>query len=449
MASRLIAALAAQPHATPIADPKEIKSKYRKWRIQTMYSMMIGYAIYYFLRKNFSMAMPVFLTELGYTKTDLGLILTLFSVVYGFSKFINGVLADRSNPRYFMSIGLFFSALVNIFFGFSSSLFAFGIFWLLNAWFQGMGWPPCARLLTHWYSPTELGTKWGLWNASHQLGGAGILVLAGWLIPAYGWRSAFFVPSAIAVCAALFLILTLRDTPQSLGLPPVEEYRGEASVKDEHEDTAESVKEILFRYVLTNRLIWLICVANIFVYIVRIGVLDWAPTFLYEQKQCSMLNAGIITAISEAMGIAGAIAAGWISDVVFKGRRGPANVIFMLLLIMAIFGLWRVPPGHQVLTTIYLIAVKFFVYGPQMLVGVAVADLASKKASSTATGLAGTFGYIGSALCGVGTGVVVDKWGWDGGFIFFIAAAVIGTFLFLFTWGYRSAALENIHNNRK
>ena len=449
MASRILKALAAQPHIAPITDPEKVKTLYRKWRIQTMYSMMIGYAIFYFCRKNFSMAMPVFLKELGYTKTDLGLVLTLFSVVYGFAKFFNGILADRANPRYFMAIGLFFSALVNIFFGLSSSLVMFGIFWILNAWFQGMGWPPCARLLTHWYSPTELGTKWGIWNASHQFGGAGILVLAGWLIPTYGWRFAFYVPAVIAVLAALFLIATLRDTPQSLGLPPIEEYRDEAHVKDKHEDTALSFKELLFKHVLTNKLVWIVSFANAFVYIVRIGVLDWAPTFLIEAKHSSMINAGINVAGFEIAGIVGALAAGWISDVIFKGRRGPVNVIFMAILIFAMVELWLVPPGHPMLDGAFLVAVGFLVYGPQMLVGVSAADFASKKAASTATGMTGTFGYLGSAICGIGTGMVVDKWGWDGGFIFFIGAAVIGLVLFLFTWSHRAASLEAIHNARK
>lgn len=443
-----MAALAAQPHTTPITDQNEIKTKYRKWRIQTMYSMMIGYAIFYFCRKNFSMAMPSFLSDLGYSKTDLGLILTLFSIVYGFSKFISGILADRANPRYFMAIGLVLSAVMNIFFGMSSSLFVFGIFWVLNAWFQGMGWPPCARLLTHWYSPTELGTKWGIWNASHQFGGAGILVLAGWLIPTYGWRSAFYVPAFIGVLAAIFLVITLRDTPQSLGLPAIEQYRGEARPQEENEDTAQSFKEILFQHVLKNKLVWIVSIANIFVYIVRIGVLDWAPTFLCEAKKCSIINAGINVAGFEIAGIVGALAAGWISDVFFKGRRGPVNVIFMLLLVFAMFELWVVPPGHPMLDGACLVAVGFLVYGPQMLVGVSAADFASKKAASTATGMTGTFGYLGSALCGIGTGVVVDKWGWDGGFIFFIGSAVIGTILFLFTWKHRAAALEAIHNNK-
>ncbi|MBI2500003.1 MAG: MFS transporter, partial [Deltaproteobacteria bacterium] len=426
MKNKILAALLAQPHAEPLTDSAQIKSTYHHWRVRQMYSMMIGYALFYFVRKNFSMAMPVFLSDLGYTKTDLGWILTVFSVIYGFAKFGNGILADRANPRYFMAVGLILSAIVNIIFGLSSGLTAFGICWLLNGWFQGMGWPPCARSLVHWYGPTERGTAWGIWNASHQVGGAGILILAGYLVEHYSWRSAFIIPAILAIGVAFFLINRLRDTPQSLGLPPIEVFHGELRKVDEHEDSADSFKEILWDHVLKNRLVWIVSFANFFVYIVRIGVLDWAPTFLVEVKGSSVTMAGFKVAAFEVAGIVGAISAGLISDRIFKGKRGPVNVLCMALLIFFMVALWMIPAGYPWLDAVALFAVGFVVYGPQMLVSVAAADFASKKAAATATGMTGTFGYLGSALCGVGTGMIVDHWGWDGGFLFFIASAAIG-----------------------
>jgi len=417
-------------------------------RVRMMCSMLVGYASFYLVRKNFSMAMPTFLKELHYTKTDLGLILSAFSILYGVGKFINGALADRANPRYFMAVGLIGAAVMNIFFGLSSGLLFFGIFWLANAWFQSMGWPPCARMLSHWYSPREAGTMWGIWNSSHQVGGALILVLSGYLIQHYGWRSAFYVPAAIALVASIFLLNRLRDTPQSLGLPPIEEYRNEGRALEEGE-AKEPFWQIFREHILTNRFIWYICLANFFVYIVRIGVLDWAPTFLVEAKGSSLGGAGFQVAAFEIAGIFGAICAGMISDRVFKGRRGPVNVMFMGVLALFLFYFWWVPPGHAVLDALALVAVGFLVYGPQMLVGVSAADFASKKAVGTATGLTGTFGYLGSSVCGVGVGVIVDRWGWDGGFIFFISSAVVGMFFFMLTWNARARSLDAAHGQEQ
>lgn len=447
MLAGIFEALKAQPAITPIKDPAEINKKYKYWRIRTMYSMMAAYALYYFVRKNFSMAMPTFLDDMLYTKTDLGLLLSLFSILYGVGKLVNGLLADRANPRYFIAIGLIGSAVVNIFFGMSSELVLFGVFWTMNAWFQSMGWPPCARMLTHWYGPQELGTKWAIWNASHQIGGAGILILCGFLIEHYGWRSAFYVPAGLALIVAFMVIERLRDTPQSLGLPGIELHQGLVKRSDSEllEDNASSFKEILFKHVLKNKFVWYVAFANFFVYIVRMGIFDWAPTYLKEVKGSSLTGAGAKVASFEVAGIFGALIAGWLSDKVFKGRRGPVNVIFMLGLVFFLVYFWLIPPGHPWLDATALVAVGIVVYGPQMLVGVSAADFASKRAAATATGMTGLFGYLGTTICGVGTGLIVDRWGWNGGFMFFIGAAIIGTFFFMLTWYHRSAVLEQCH----
>lgn len=444
---KILSLLKVAPHAEPIKDPEKIKKIYPYWRFRILYSMIIGYAVFYFVRKNFSMAMPAFLQDLGYTKTDLGIILTLFSVVYGVGKFANGLLADRANSRYMMAIGLLISAVLNILFGLSTGLIAFGVIWILNAWFQSYGMPASVRLLTHWYSPTELGFKWGLQSTGHQIGGAIIMVLAGFLVANYGWRWAFYVPAAIAILTSFFLLNRLRDTPQSIGLPPVEEYRGEAHIRDPLEDQAKSFKEILFGHVLTNSLVWIVALANIFVYVVRIGIMDWAPTFLVEARGSTLAGAGLKTAAFELAGIGGTIGAGWLSDVLFKGRRGPLATICMAFLALALAGLWLLP-AHPMMDSVLLIVAGFLVYAPQLLVPVAAADFASKKAASTATGLTGAFGYAGSALAGVGTGVIVDQWGWNGGFFFFVAAAVAGMLLFLLTWNRRAPQLERYHNEK-
>jgi len=461
--AHILSFLKVAPHAEPIRDEKKVGKLYRHFRFRILYSMIIGYAAYYFVRANFSIAMPVLLKELGYTKTDLGLVLTLFSIVYGFGKFINGVLADRANARYLMPIGLFMAGVVNFFFGLSSGVATFAIFWLINAWFQSFGMPASVRLLTHWYSPTELGTKWGLQSTAHQLGSAGIMIIAGVIIngyafdlgfasftvPAMGWRYAFYLPAFIAMAVAFWLVNRLRDTPQSIGLPPVEEYRGEAHVTDKHEDSARSVKEIFLKYILRNHLVWIVATANIFVYVVRIGIRDWAPTFLVETRGSSLASAGLKTAGFELAGIVGAIGAGWVSDNVFKGRRGPMAVICMFLLMCAVLTLWLTPAGHPFLDAALLCSAGVLVYGPQLLVPVAAADFATKKAASTATGITGAFGYIGSALSGLGTGMIVDKWGWNGGFIYFASAAFIGMLLFIGLGTRRSPLLEKHHEDRK
>ena len=154
--------------APAITDPNEIRAGYKHFRPRILFWTTIGYGAFYFVRKNLPLAMPVMEQKLGIGKPQLGMFLTLHGVLYGVSKFGNGVVGDRADGRKFMALGLAASAVMNIFFGFGASVAAFGMLWMLNGWFQGMGYPPCARLISHWFAPKELATKMSFWNASHS-----------------------------------------------------------------------------------------------------------------------------------------------------------------------------------------------------------------------------------------------------------------------------------------
>ncbi len=424
-----------QPPIAPLMEPGEVDRRYKHWRLRTMYAMFAGYAVFYFCRKNLSASTPELIRSLGCSKTQIGMIWSVLYGSYGVSKLVNGVIGDRANPRYFMAIGLFFSALANLCFGMSSSLIMLGLFWGLNGWFQGMGWPPCARLLTQWYSPNERGTKWAIWNTAHQVGGGLIMILGGILTQKYGWRSSFFIPAAIGVVTAFWLVDRLRDSPESLGLPKIEVYRNDEIYEADAQglDQAHPVRDILVKHVLRNRQLWYLAIANFFVYLVRYGALDWAPTFLVEVKHSTVANAALKAAGFEFLGIAGAMLAGWLSDRYFKSRRSVVNVVYMLVLALAVAGFWLVPAGHPWVDAGLLAAIGFLVYGPQMMVGVCAADLGGKAAAATATGFTGFWGYAGSIVSGVGTGWIVDRWGWNGGFAFFVLAAFVGAALFTLT----------------
>ena len=192
----------------PDADARSYK--YWQWRI--LLSALVGYAMFYFVRKNISVAAPIMYDKLGITKGQFGLFLTLHGLVYGVSKFVNGFFGDRLNARWFMPFGLVCCAVVNIFFGLSTSLVVLGVLWMINGWFQGIGFPPCARLMTHWFSPREFATKMAIWNSSHSLGAGLIFILCGYLAP-INWRLCFFVPAAIVLVVSVGLLVFLRDTP--------------------------------------------------------------------------------------------------------------------------------------------------------------------------------------------------------------------------------------------
>ena len=420
------------PAAAPLRDQAEIDRRYRYWRIRVMYGSVSGYACFYFVRANLPIAAPAITHEFGFSNTQWGLVLGVATIVYAISKCLSGIVGDRAHPGYLLGLGLLFSALVNLLFGFGASLGFFIFFWALNNLFQGTGVPPCVRLLTHWFSPTEIGRAWGVWNSSHQIGGAIILIGGGYLVTYFGWRSAFWVPAVVAVAGAFWVMNRLPDSPESMGLPAVEVFRGE--VKREDIPAPIPFRAIFRTHILTNYWVWIVSIANFFVYVVRIGILSWAPKYLTESKGFTLQGASFAGASFEIAGIFGAYSAGWLSDRVFRGRRAPVSVGYMLLLTLFLLVLFLVPKGQVFVMCLIFTALGFLVYGPQLLVAVAAADFATKVASASAVGLTGLFGYLGASFCGLATGILVDKFGWDGAIWLYASSAIIGCALLATTW---------------
>lgn len=427
---------------------KEIDPTYKKLRWQVFLGIFIGYAGYYLVRKNFSMVMPDLIDQ-GFTKAQVGVALSAISVAYGISKFVMATKSDRSNARIFLSLGLVLSALTMAAMGMlpfaTASVAAMFVFLFINGWVQGMGWPPCGRVMVHWFSIKERGTKMAIWNVAHNIGGGLMAPLAIAGLSVFGvWQGKLYFPAIIALFIAFIAYLLIRDTPQSCGLPSIEEYSGEKSrdYNAAHEKEF-TTRQILVDYVFVNKLIWYIAFANAFIYLVRYGVLDWAPTYLKEAKGFSLSGAGWAYFLYEWAGIPGTLLCGWLSDKVFNGRRAPATIIYMILVAVAVIVYWKNPPGNPLVDNMALIAIGFLIYGPVMLIGVHALDLVPKKAAGTAAGLTGLFGYLGGAVfANAAMGYVVDHWGWDGGFIILVASCVLAILFTAMTWKKEVKALE-------
>ncbi|HUD01156.1 MAG TPA: phosphoglycerate transporter protein PgtP [Rhabdochlamydiaceae bacterium] len=425
------------PVIDEIQDQEVVKSDYKYWRWRIFIGMYVGYVFYYFSRKSFTCVMPLLIQDLGMSKSDLGILGSLFALIYGCSKFLSGVISDRSNPRIFMSIGLMLTGVLNMLFGATSSFWLFAVFWGLNGLFQGWGWPPVAKLLTHWYSQKERGTWWGTWNSSHNVGGAVIPLLVGVVAQAFGWRFGMYVPGLLCIGVGLFVLFCLRDTPASLGLPPIEKFRNDhPASKPLAEDI--TLKELLFKYVINNGYIWLLGIAYFFVYVIRGAFNDWTPLFLMETRGYKLVAANASIVWFELGGLVGNIAAGWASDKIFKGRRGPINVIFSLAVIGAIVALWAMPPGFIIVDYALIFMIGFLIFGPQMLIGVAAAELSHKKAAGAATGFIGLIAYCGMATAGYPLMKIMESTDWGGFFVTLAICGVVSVLLLIPMWAIKS-----------
>lgn len=424
--------------AQPLKEDQQVDKDYKIMRLRVFLGIFLGYAAYYLVRKNFSLIMPDLIEE-GYTKAQLGWALSAISIAYGISKFVMGSVSDRSNSKVFLSLGLILSAVTMMVMGlipfFTSSVVIMFVLLFLNGWFQGMGWPACGRTMVHWFSNKERGTKMSIWNVAHNVGGGliGPLAILGLAI-FNDWHSALYFPAIIAFVIAIIVYFLMEDTPQSCGLPSIEKWKNDYPENYDQEKSEQELKakDIFITYVLKNRMLWAIAIANAFVYLIRYGVLDWAPTYLSETKGLDITTSGWAYFLYEWAGIPGTLLAGWLSDKAFKGQRAQVSIIYMFFVLIFIFVYWF--SSSLMLINISLIVIGFLVYGPVMLIGVHALDLAPKKAAGTAAGFTGLFGYLGGALfANIAMGHIVDLYGWDGGFYVLISAAVISIILLLFT----------------
>ncbi len=481
----------------------EQAKKFKYWQYRTIIATMIGYALFYFVRKNFSFAIPGLGAEYGISNTSFGLIMTIVGLIYGLSRFVNGLIADRMNGRWHMSIGLLLCALASIAFGFVPTMLGadwtytpaglvtgFGVLLVLNNIFQGSGFPPCARLLTHWIPPHELATKMSVWNTSHSIGASLLAILCGYIMSNMGsdlsadqqvlgtirrnlielnpalkenamqldvmvhnaaatagaWKWCFWIPAAIALLGVIGLLVSLRDTPKSVGLPEME---GTHTKVEDNSSSAE-YRAFLREKVFRNPVIWTLAFANFFVYVVRFAVLDWGPKFLQEARGLSLSDAGWSVATFEIFGIIGMLVAGWVTDKWFKGRAHRTCVFCMLgaAVFMGIF--YMLPSSAPMSALIIVLAMAgFFIYGPQALIGIAAANQATKSAAATANGVTGIFGYLSVFVSGLGVGAMVD-WinlkhegqGWDAVFMMMIGMAVIGMLIFLAMWKVKATGYD-------
>ncbi|ECH5273483.1 hexose-6-phosphate:phosphate antiporter [Salmonella enterica] len=516
----------------------------------------MGYALFYFTRKSFNAAAPEILASGILSRSDIGLLATLFYITYGVSKFVSGIVSDRSNARYFMGIGLIATGVVNILFGFSTSLWAFALLWALNAFFQGFGSPVCARLLTAWYSRTERGGWWALWNTAHNVGGALIPLVMAAVALHYGWRVGMiglgfsitygvgktlvsyyadgkntkqFLPFMLilsAICmlgfsasmgagsTSLFLMIAFyalsgffqstggscsystitkwtprrkrgtflgfwnishnlggagaagvalfganylfdghvigmfifpsiialivgfiglrfgSDSPESYGLGKAEELFGE-EISEEDKETEENEMtkwQIFVEYVLKNKVIWLLCFSNIFLYVVRIGIDQWSTVYAFQELKLSKEVAIQGFTLFEVGALVGTLLWGWLSDLA-NGRRALVACV-ALALIIATLGVYQ-HASNQYVYLASLFALGFLVFGPQLLIGVAAVGFVPKKAIGAADGIKGTFAYlIGDSFAKLGLGMIADGTpvfgltGWAGTFAALDAAAI-------------------------
>ncbi|KAJ7995469.1 hypothetical protein DPEC_G00244880 [Dallia pectoralis] len=390
---------------------------YGYYRKTIFTAMFVGYTLYYFNRKTFSFVMPSLMQEIRLDKDDLGMITSSQSLAYAISKFISGVLSDQISARWLFSIGLFLVGGVNVVFAMSSTVAVFSGLWFLNGLGQGLGWPPCGRILRKWFEPSQFGTWWAILSCSMNLAGSLGPIIATVMTQSYSWRSILSISGFSCCVVAFFCLLLIRNEPKDVGLPNIDAGGAKKGKTDLASDKTTFKEFILSPY------LWLLSVGYLVVFGVKTACTDWGQLFLIQDKGQSTLMGSSYMSALEVGGLLGSLAAGYFSDkaVAQQGMKSHGNPRHFLLISMMLgmFGsmyLFRVTvtPDSPKMWILFLgAAFGFSSYGPIALFGVIANESAPSKYCGTSHAVVALMANVGGFCSGLPFSTIAKHHGWE------------------------------------
>lgn len=412
--------------------PEQVQATYQRYRMQALLSVFLGYLAYYIVRNNFTLSTPYLKEHLDLSATQIGMLSSCMLIAYGISKGVMSSLADKANPKVFMACGLVLCAVVNVGLGFSTAFWVFAALVVFNGLFQGMGVGPSFITIANWFPRRERGRVGAFWNISHNIGGGVVAPIVGVAFAILGsehWQSAsYIVPAGVAVLFALVVLWLGKGSPRSEGLPALEQMMPEETVRvktgvQEQAPENMSAFQIFCTYVLRNKNAWYVSLVDVFVYMVRFGMISWLPIYLLTEKHFSKEQMSIAFLFFEWAAIPSTLLAGWLSDKLFKGRRMPLAMICMVMIFICLIGYWK--SDSLLMVTIFAAIVGCLIYVPQFLASVQTMEIVPSFAVGSAVGLRGFMSYIFGATLGTSLfGVMVDQMGWHGGFYLLMGGVV-------------------------
>ena len=396
----------------------ERKIQNKNWKLRIFIFAWIGYALFYFCRANFSIAIPGIISEFGYTKTELGAVGSALFFAYAIGQVINGQFGDLIGARRLVTIGIIVSSISNFIFGFLGGIVQMMIVWGINGYFQSMGWSPNVKLIGNWFPLKQRGKIMGIFGSCYQVGNALSWLLSGFLASNYGWRYVFWIPSLIFGLSSIMYYWAIRDNPNNV------------SEKLDSIGLRNTLKETL-----NNKWIWFVSFSFFFVDIVRYGFFVWAPSFLFEVQNAPITVASLKVAIIPIIGSLGAVISGWITQRFMSDRRG--FIASILLFLLGIFS-WiypLIPVDLWIHGVLCFAIIGFCTYGSHVLmVATMPVDLSKKGCSASATAFIDGFGYLGATVVSIVSGWLIDNYGWSVSFTFWIISAFIAGLLLIPLW---------------
>ena len=417
-----------------------------KARRRVFLGTWIAYAGYYFCRKNFSVAMPLLKSELGFSTDDLALILVCYNASYMLGQVGNGLASGRWGPKIVVGVGIACIIALNISMGMATSLPVFLGIGTLHGYAQSTGWPGTCQIMANWYPSTTRGVVMAWWSTNYVLGGFLATLFATWcittpsLLPQLGWRRGFWFPAIVLVVIGVAFWRLTRSSPDASD----EEQPIVLTSAPAHSQLPASptTREEL-RTLLAKPALWIASAMYFFLKLTRYALLFWLPLYLTESLSYSTADAGYASSSFELFGIGGTLAAGYLSDGVFQSRRFPVSALMLFgLAIACLLQPHLASLGFAGMTAAVGI-MGFMTYGPDsIMTGAAPMDMGNKRTAATAVGIINGFGSAGQLVSPLVVAWISTHYGWSTLFQFFVVCATVGGLLLLTQWKYRGTETE-------
>lgn len=419
------------------------KLTFKGWQRKTFLLCWIVYAFVYLGRVNISVAIPEIQATLGFTKAQVGMIGSVFFWIYGVGHLINGYIGDKVSSRKYIFISLILSGLINIFFGFSASLITMIILWGLNGYVQSMVWGPMIKTLSFWFENNQRG-KIATAISTSMVGGYFLAWgLVGVVIGKSNWNWAFWLPGICILIYAVIWFLFLKDKPEDVGFKsPNEEITSSKNIQNNEDKTNNSIGllQLLNKYKL-----WFIVVVCIAKGIIKEGISLWGPTFLMETQGLNLKATISLILLIPLMNFFGMIFTGWLSK---KYNDKDYLTIITLFLISIITNLCLIKMGHlsAVLGLLFIGISSATMYGSNtILMGAIPMKYAKYNKTSSIAGFLDFISYMAAGFSVSLTGLIVDKFGWNGVLILWISTAVLAV-VSMFFYRYFNNKMEIVTN---
>ena len=408
--NKILNFFAAGKDVPQIEDEKVVDSLYKKFRWRVMIAITVGYGLAYPLRLALSAMKKDLIDGNVFSAVELGAVGSALLYSYAFGKFFNGVLADHANVKRFFSLGVLFSAIINIIISGTSTLWVWIVLWGLNGWFQGFGAPTGAVTLSNWFSNKERGKFYGIWSTAHSLGEGLTFIVSATLVSFFGWQAGFWGPGLFGILVAFGIYYFLQDRPQTLGLPSVAEWKKDfTSQKNTEKGETTSTRSEQMK-VFKNPAIWVLGLASALMYVTRYAINSWGFLYLQEAKGYSLVEAGSLLGLNTFAGLAGCVAYGFISDNLFKAKRPPVTLLFGIIEVISLCVIFFLPDGNSTIITIAFVVYGFTLSGLlAALGGLFAIDIAPRKAAGAVMGFIGIFSYIGAGIQDQISGVLIEN----------------------------------------